>query len=91
MNIAKFKKFTAERYGLRLDFRSHVYLDNQHGAYPQYGYSVADTILESLFAFLDERGVDWSGRYNKAMMINKLRVTPLKQQLSTWVEPEMTA
>ena len=88
MNITKFKTFTAERYGLRLDFRSHVFLDNQYGAYPQYSFSVAETIVDSLFAFWDERGVDWSGRYNIAMRLNKLRVNPLKQQVSTWVESE---
>ena len=91
MDINKFKQFTSEHHDLLLDFRSHVYLENQYGLNPQYSYSVAETVVDSLFEFWDKYGVNSSGRYNKDMMIDDLRSTELKQQLVFWLESEETA
>ena len=89
MDINEFKKFTLEHHGLILDFRSHVYLDNQHNLNPQYSYDTAQRILTSLFEFWDRYDVNYAMRYNADQMINDLRSTNLKQQLVFWLEAEM--
>jgi hypothetical protein len=89
MNIKKFKQFTLEHYGLLLDFRSHVYLENQYGCNPQYKYPVAETVVTSLFAFWDKHSVNYAMRYNKDQMVDELRSSPLNQRLSCWLESEM--
>jgi hypothetical protein len=89
MNIKKFKEFTLEQYGLLLDFRTHVYLENYYGCNPQYKYPVAETVVNSFFAFLDKHNVNYAMRYNKDQMVDELRSTTLKQQLVVWLESEM--
>jgi hypothetical protein len=89
MNIKKFKEFTLEQYGLLLDFRTHVYLENQYGLNPQYNYDLAETVVTSLFAFWDKHNVNYAMRYNKDQMVDELRSTTLKQQLVVWLESEM--
>ena len=89
MNIKKFKEFTLEQYGLLLDFRTHVYLENYYGCNPQYKYPVAETVVNSFFAFLDKHNVNYAMRYNKDQMINELRSTPLKHMVSYWLDLEM--
>ena len=89
MEVNKFKKFTLEHNGLLLDFRSHVYLENQYGLNPQYNYDLAETVVNSLFEFWDKRGVNYAKRYNKDQMIDELRSTPLNQRLSFWIESEV--
>ena len=91
MDINKFKQFTLEQYGLMLDFRSHVYLENNSGCNPQYKYPVAETVVTSLFAFWDKHGVNYAMRYNTDQMINELRSTPLKHILSYWLDLELRA
>ena len=92
MDIDSFKQFTWDRYGLRIDFSWHVYLfSNQSGLYPCYGYEIAERVVDSLFEFWDRHDVNWSGRYNKNMMLDQLRSTPLKQQLKIWLESEASA
>ena len=97
MDIDSFKQFTLNQYGLRIDFRSHVYLSNQYGLSPHerppscYGYDFAGIVLNSLFDFWHKNGVNLSGRYNKNMMVDQLRGTPLKQQLKLWLESEASA
>lgn len=91
MNINQFKQFTLEHYGLLLDFRSHVYLENYYGCNPQYKYPVAETVVTSLFAFWDKHGVNYAMRYNTDQMINELRSTPLKHILSYWLDLELRA
>ena len=90
MNINKFKQFTLEHHGLLLDFRSHVYLENQYGLNPQYNYDLAETVVTSLFAFWDKHNVNYAMRYNKDQMVDELRSTTLKQQLVVWLESETT-
>ena len=89
MDINKFKQFTLEQYGLMLDFRSHVYLENSFGCNPQYKYDVAETCVNSLFAFWDKHDVNYALRYNKDQMIDELRSTPLNQTLGFWIEAEV--
>tara|TARA_B110000902_G_scaffold11051_1_gene13285 strand:+ start:472 stop:747 length:276 start_codon:yes stop_codon:yes gene_type:complete len=91
MDINKFKQFTLEQYGLMLDFRSHVYLENSFGCNPQYKYDVAETCVNSLFAFWDKHDVNYALRYNKDQMIDELRSTPLNQRLGFWIEAEVVA
>jgi|TARA_B110000971_G_C19806846_1_gene406937 hypothetical protein len=91
MDINKFKQFTLEQYGLMLDFRSHVYLENSYGCNPQYKYDVAEACVNSLFAFWDKHDVNYALRYNKDQMIDELRSTPLNQRLGFWIEAEVVA
>ena len=89
MDIDSFKQFTWYRYGLRIDFSWQVYLSNQYGLSPCFGYDIAERVVDSLFEFWDRHDVSWSGRYNKNMMLDQLRTTPLKQQLELWLESEV--
>ena len=88
MNINQFKQFTLEHHGLLLDFRSHVYLENQYGLNPQYNYDLAETVVTSLFAFWDKHNVNYAMRYNKDQMLDELRSSPLNQRLRFWLESD---
>lgn len=77
--IANFKK------DLHLDFRSQVFLSNQYGAYPQYGYDVAKNVVSEL----NERLIDLFNEqyviYNNDMDIESLRTQRLSEYINNRV------
>lgn len=87
--ITSFKQFVNDDCGLELDFRKHVFLENQYGASPQYSYSDAEAVLSCVFGFLDKFYVDYNGRYNFNMEIDKLRTSKLKDYLLSVLTQEI--
>lgn len=79
--LNEFKSFVKEETNLVLDFRTHAYLENQYGAYPQYSYSDAEAVIDCVYSFLDAHFVDYDGRFNRSMDIEALRTTKLKDFL----------
>jgi hypothetical protein len=79
--LSEFKSFVKDETKLVLDFRTHVFLENQYGAYPEYSYSDAETVIDCVYNFLDAHFVDYSGRFNRSMDIEALRTTKLKDFL----------
>jgi hypothetical protein len=85
--LTTFKKFVHDdTLHIQLDFRKHVFLENQYGNYPEYKYSIGERIVDCIFSFLDKHRVDYSGRYNRSMMIESLRTT----KLSDFIVNELT-
>ncbi|MGY8897749.1 MAG: hypothetical protein ACKVI8_06925 [Paraglaciecola sp.] len=87
--LSTFKSFVEEETNLKLDFRTHVFLDNQYGAYPQYSYSDAETVIDCMFEFFDKYNVDYAGRYNRSMSIETLRTQKLNEFLISHLEDEI--
>jgi hypothetical protein len=87
--ISTFKSFVSEKTNLQLDFRTHVFLDNQYGATPCYRYSDAESLIDCLFEFFDMYYVDYSGRYNRSMSIEGLRTQRLNDFLLAHLESEI--
>lgn len=80
--IQTFKDFLREEQLLNLDFRSHVYLENQYGLTPIYSYIDAEKIIDGLFSFFDKYLVNCSGRYNYQNLIESLRTYTVKEFLT---------
>ena len=81
---ALMKRFRAqflENTGEVLDFRKHVYLENQYGCSPVFGYEMAETIIDEIYTFAQglvddnaELFPSFSGwEYNTQMECEKLR------------------
>jgi hypothetical protein len=87
--IAAFKSFVLEEKNLKLDFRTHVYLENHYGGYPSYGYSDAEAVIDCMFEFFDKYHVDYSGRYNHSSIIDSLRTGTLSHFLSVTLAQEI--
>ena len=84
---ALMKRFRAqflENTGEVLDFRKHVYLENQYGCSPVFGYEMAETIIDEIYTFaqdfVDGNQEHFPGfggwEYNKQMACETLRHTP---------------
>lgn len=77
-----------------LDFRSHVFLDNQYGNSPCFNYDFAETVVSKLFAFAHNfirnneeyyphfSGWDW----NLQMECENLRISKLKDRVESVCE-----
>ncbi|MFT6835036.1 MAG: hypothetical protein ACJA0H_001070 [Francisellaceae bacterium] len=87
--LTAFKAFILEKNNLKLDFRVHVYLENQYGATPCYSYSDAETVVDCMSDFFDKYHVDYSGRYNRSMTIESLRTQKLNDFLLVHLEQEI--
>ncbi len=80
--------------GIDLDFRTHVYLENQYGLYPTYCYSVAEQIVPFVFEYLtdyleknqDEYPNFGGWEYNTSMSIEELRITKLKDFIERHID-----
>ena len=80
--LSEFKSYVSdESPDLELDFRTHVYLENEYGGYPTYDFSIAEIIIDCIFSFFDKHNVNYAGRYNKSMMIESLRTRKLNEYL----------
>mgnify|MGYP006088754955 CR=1 FL=1 len=86
---AAFKSFVLAKKNLKLDFRTHVYLENQYGGYPSYSYSDAEAVIDCMFEFFDKYHVDYSNRYNRSMIIDSLRTGTLSHFLSVTLGQEI--
>lgn len=87
--IKSFKAFLNEEHNTELDFRKHVFLENQYGGYPQYPYAIAEDVVDGMFSFFDKHNVDYDGRYNRSMSIESLRTEKLKDFLEHTLESEI--
>ena len=87
--LNEFKEFTLKSTGLDLDFRTHVFLENQYGASPVYSYSDAEAVIDSVYAFLDKCGIDYEGRFSRSMDIEALRTQKLKEFLINRLASEL--
>lgn len=87
--ISAFKSFVSEETNLDLDFRTHVFLDNQYGATPRFSYSDAEAVIDCMFKFFDKYHVDYDGRYNHSMALESLRTQNLKGYLLTHLASEI--
>lgn len=76
--------------GFELDFRKHVYVNNEYGLYPQkMSWSTAVQIIDSLYAWAhdvisshSENFPDFSGWiYNTEMEVNKLKTCKIKDKI----------
>ena len=76
-----FKKYLADNSNINLDFRSHVYLNNQYGLTPCFEYETAKTII----LLLAEYTSDDSPIYNLNNSIDNLRITKLKDFINEWL------
>jgi len=72
--LTEFKSFVYDETKLEIDFRTHVFLENQYGNYPQFRYSDAETIIDCVYAFLDKHFIDYDCRFNRSMDIESLRI-----------------
>lgn len=87
--LTTFKLFVKEEANLELDFRTHVFLDNQYGAIPCYSYSDAEAVIDCMFKFFDKYHVDYDGRYNRSISIESLRTQKLNEFLLAHLESEI--
>jgi len=89
--IKSFRARFLENTGEVLDFRKHVYLENQYGCSPVFSYNMAETIVDEIYTFAQEI-VDnnealfpsfggWE--YNKQMECEKLRTSPASQLVNS--------
>lgn len=83
--ILLFRAHFEDETGIKLDFRSHQYLENSYGLTPTFSYSLAVTVVSSLYrwanAFVAEHQehLNFSGfRHNTMMSCDKLRSQSLK-------------
>jgi len=76
--------------GERIDFRKHVFLDNQYGGTPCFNYNFAESVVVFTYAFLEkhieENKYDYpmfgGWKYNLMMECEKLRSTTLQNFIS---------
>ena len=88
---AAFKAFVLEKTEgkVKLDYRTHVFLENQYGGNPQYSSSCAGAVIDCMFEFFDKYHVDYSDRYNRSMTIESLRTQTLNHFLSVTLGQEI--
>ena len=88
--LKKFKKFISQEKSLfELDFRKHVYLENNVGLYPTYNYKTAEIIIDHLFMFLEKYRITKYSQANKKMMIEDLRMTRLNSYIASILVKEI--
>ncbi len=84
--VKEFKKDLLLEKDIKIDFRSDVFLENQHGLSPCFNYSFAETVVTYLYDWAhqyiedhEENYPSFSGwEYNTAMECDKLRTSKLK-------------
>lgn len=100
--FTEFKNDFEIQYGITLDFRTHVFLHNNHGLSPIFDYHLAEKVVRFAYdwaeniieenPFNDPTFDGW--QYNLQMSCDELRTTTLKDFLSgifwdleNWYEP----
>ena len=89
--VNKFKQHFFAQTGERLDFRKHVFVENQHGAYPTVNYEFGERVVTELYKFglefINDNKAnypDFSGwNYNTAMEVDKLRISTIATRVNS--------
>ena len=87
--IKLFKEYFYKQYGFKIDYRTHVYLENEYALSPTYDYYTALDFINGLYdwahKFIEENRAhypDFNGfQYNTSIEMNTLRAFKLSQKI----------
>lgn len=92
--VQQFKEYFKSETGITLDFRKHVFLDNQFGATPCVNYDFAEQLITNLYAWGHQCIEDspelfptfggW--KYNLQMSCEKLRTEKIKHHIESVID-----
>lgn len=87
--VAQFKEHFEDKTGIKIDFRTHQFLENRYGNTSTFHYGFAEMVVDEWYEWLNQFVEDNERRlhdlggfeYNTQMSCDKLRTNTLKEML----------